>query len=193
MKSSGVDFITISQVAKHYLPTSRGLTDLLVAIKDGEVPVFCRAESEAVCVGEWLVSKSELLLRKITLHSSSQDNGLSVADAAKELGVKEEVAYALIRHGRLRSEKVQCSRRSAQIISPAAIKHFKRNYILSSEVALLLEIPRGNVLLQLRDVGFSPVVGPTLLHAKCRQYAWRRSKKLTAYLASFARLYGLPE
>lgn len=193
LKSCGVDFITISQVAKHYLPTSNGLTELVVAIKDGEIPVFCRAESEAVCVGEWLVSKSELLLRKIKLHSSSQDKGLSVADAAKELGVKEEVAYALVRHGRLRSEKVQCSRRSAQIISPTAIKHFKRNYILSPEVALLLEIPRGNVLLQLRDEGFSPVVGPTLLHAKCRQYAWRRSKKLTAYLASFARLYGLPE
>lgn len=193
LTSPGVDFITISQVAKHYLPTSNGLAELVVAIKDGEIPVFCRAESEPVCVGEWLVSKAELLLRKITLHSSSQDKGLSVADAAKELGVKEEVAYALVRHGRLRSEKVQCSRRSAQIISPTAIKHFKRNYILSPEVALLLEIPRGNVLLQLRDKGFSPVVGPTLLHAKCRQYAWRRSKKLTAYLASFARLYGLSE
>ncbi|OPA96915.1 hypothetical protein BFW87_11390 [Pseudomonas fluorescens] len=193
LKSSGVDFITISQAAKHYFPTSSGLTELVVAIKDGEIPVFCRAESESLCVGKWLVSKSKIVLNRVNLHSSNQEKGMSIANAAKELGVKEEVAYALVRHGRLRSETVQCSRRSAQIISSEAILHFKRNYILSPEIALLLDLPRGNVLLQLRDEGFSPVVGPTLLHAKCRQYAWRRSKKLTAYLASFARLYGLPE
>lgn len=193
LTSSGVDFITISQVAKHYLPTLSGLIDLVVAIKNGQIPVFCRAESENVSVGKWLVSKSVLLRKKIIINSLSKDKGMSVSDAAKELGVKEEVAYALVRHGRLHSDTVQCSRRSAQIVSPAAIQHFKRNYILSPEVATLLEISRVNVLLTLRGDGFSPIVGPTLLHAKCRQYVWRRSKKLTAYLTSSAKLCGLPK
>jgi len=65
---------------------------------------------------------------------------MSVSDAAKELGVKEEVAYALVRHGRLHSDTAQCSRRSAQIVGPAAIQYFKRNYILFPEVVTLLEV-----------------------------------------------------
>lgn len=188
MATTNDDFITVSQAAKHYLPTSSGLAELVMAIQSGEIPVFCRAESEAVCVGKWLVSLNELVLKKITLHTTSQEKGMSVSDAAKILGVKEEVAYALVRLGRLRSEIVQCSRRSAQVVSLGAIQHFQRNYILSPEIALILGMPRVNALLKLREEGLFPVAGPNLLNAKCRQYVWRRSKKLTAYLASAAKL-----
>lgn len=116
---------------------------------------------------------------------------MSVAYAAKMLGVKEEVAYALVRLGRLRSETVQCSRRSAQVVSLGAIQRFKRNYIFAPEVALILGEPRVNALLRLREAGFFPVVGPNLINAKCRQYVWRRSKKLTAHLASAVNFRGL--
>jgi hypothetical protein len=144
-------------------------------------------------MGKWLVSLNELVQKKITIRTSSQEKGMSVTDAAKTLGVKEEVAYALIRLGRLRSETVQCSRRSAQVVNLEAIHHFRRNYILAPEVTLVLGAPRVNVLLKLREGGFSPVAGPNLLNARCRQYVWRRSKKLTAFLVSAAKLRGLLE
>lgn len=180
----GEDFLTISQITKHYLPTSSGLVELVRAIQSGDIPAFCRADSETVNVGKWLVSLNELVLKKIVIRTSSQEKGMSVASAAKVLGVKEEVAYSLVRLGRLRSEIVQCSRRSAHVVNLEAIKHFKQNYILAPEVALMLGKPKVNALLKLRVEGFFPIAGPTLLNAKCRQYVWRRSKKLTAHLAS---------
>ncbi|WP_095081041.1 TniQ family protein [Pseudomonas sp. Irchel s3h17] len=185
------DFITISQVAKHYLPTSGGLTELVMAIQSGEMPVFCRAESEALNVGKWLVSPNELQRKQITRSTSSQAKGMSVTEAAKMLGVKEEVSYTLVRLGRLRSEMVQCFRRPAHVVSLGAIQHFKRNYILAPEVAQILGISVINALFQLRKVGFLPVVGPSLLDAYCRQYVWRRSKKLAAYLTSTAKVCDL--
>jgi hypothetical protein len=139
-------------------------------------------------VGKWLISLDELVLKEIVQHASSQDKGMSVSAAAKLLGVKEEVAYSLIRLGRLRAETVQSSRRSAQVVSLGAIGHFKRNYILKPEIALILGTSR--VYDALRYKRYLPVAGPTLLHAKCRQYVWRRSKKLTAYLAAAARFGG---
>lgn len=120
----------------------------------------------------------------ITLHASKQSKGLSIAEAAKALGMKEEVAYALVRAGRLGSQTVQCSRRSAQVVSLKDLDHFKCNYILSSEIGQFLNTSPKSVCFHLRLKGFEPVAGPSLLKAQCRQNVWRRSKKLTAYLKS---------
>lgn len=193
LKRSGDDFLTISQIAKHYLPTSGGLVELVRAIQTGEISVFCRAESETINIGKWLVSKSELVLNKILIDTSLQEKGMSVANAAKILGVKEEVAYAIVRLGWLRSVTVQCSRRSAFVVTVEAIRHFKQNYILAPEIALILNTPGARVLKKLRKEGFLPVVGPSLLNAPCRQYVWRRSKKLIAYLTSAGKLRELRE
>ena len=184
------DFIAISKVAKHYLPTSGGLAELMNAIKSGEVSVFCRTSEESLNIGKWLVSPNELERIRITCHVSSQGKGMSVTNAAKMLGVKAEVAYALVRLGRLRSETVQCSRRTAQVVSHGAVQHFNRNYILAPEIALALNVSVVNVLDLLRERGFLPIAGPNLSHVLCRQYVWRRCKQLKIYMAqeqSFAR------
>lgn len=65
LANSSENFITISQVAKHYLPTSGGLAEMVVAIQSGEIPVFCRAESETVSIGKWLVDLNELVQKKL--------------------------------------------------------------------------------------------------------------------------------
>lgn len=178
----GGNFITISQIAQHYLPTSSGIVDLVLAIRDGHIPVYCRTESEALSIGKWLMNPDELLHNNITFTKSSTLVGMSVGEAAKILNVKEEVAYTLVRLGRLRSETVQRSRRPAKVVSLQAIQHFKRNYILASEVAKILGTSVVNALIQLREGGFLPIVGPTLSDSYCRQYVWRRNKKLAAYL-----------
>lgn len=177
------NFITISKVAKHYLPTSGGLAELLTAIKSGEISVFCSSSEESLNVGKWLVSPDELKYLKITCHVSSQEKGMSVTNAAKMLGVKEEVAYALVRLGRLRSETVQCSRRPAKVVSIGAVQHFNQNYILAPEIALALRVSVVNVLDLLQERGFFPVIGPNISHVLCRQYVWRRSKQLKSHLA----------
>lgn len=187
------DFKTISQVAKYYLPTSGGLVELANAIKAGKISVFCKAESELLNFGKWLVDPGELERQAIRHSISSHTRNMSVTEAAKMLGVKSEVCYALVRIGRLRSETVQRSRRAAKVITLGALHHFKRNYIFAPEVAKVLGISVVNALPYLRKKGFFPVVGPSLSDAHCRQYVWRRSKKLVAFLSSTASLCDPPE
>ena len=182
------DFVTISQVAKYYLPTSGGLVELAKAIKSGEILVFCKPESEILNFGKWLIDPGELVRKGIKHSLSSHTRSMSVTEAAKMLGIKSEVCYSLVRLGRLRSETVQCSRREAKVITLAAVQHFKRNYILAPEVAKVLGVSVVNVLPHLLKRSFFPVVGPTLSDAHCRQYVWRRRKKLIVFLASTASL-----
>lgn len=186
LQVSGDDFITISQVAKHYLPTADGFPQLMKAIKSGDVSVFCGADSEVVNIGKWLVSSQEIKAKAIIFHTTPEPNGFSIGEAAKILGVKEEVAYALVRGGQLGSETVQCSRRSAQLVSNKSIEHFQRNYILAPEIGRVLKMSTISVRHYLRKWGFSPIVGPSLLRVQCRQNVWRRTRKLTTLLASIA-------
>jgi hypothetical protein len=158
----------------------------MTAIKSGEVSVFCSADSEAVNIGKWLVSSQEIKAKVITFHTTPRSNGFSIGEAVKILGVKEEVAYALIRGGQLGSEKVQCSRRSAQVVSSKSIEHFQRNYILASEIAKVLRMSTISVRHYLRKWGFSPIAGPSLLRVQCRQNVWRRTRKLKTLLASIS-------
>lgn len=188
LEEAGEDFVTISQVAKHYLPTSGGLVELVRGIQSGEIPVFCRAATESIIMGKWLVSKHDLILHKIVTSVSLPSKGMSVTNAAKMLGVKEEVAYALVRLGRLRSDTIHCSRRSASVVTVGAIRHFTQNYIFAPEVAMILNTSKARVLMKLRKEGFLPVAGPSLLNAPCRQYVWRRSKKLMAYIVLTGKL-----
>ncbi|MEX5540334.1 TniQ family protein [Pseudomonas poae] len=184
LQVSGDDYITISQVAKHYLPTADGFPQLMKAIKSGDVSVFCGADSEAVNIGKWLVSSQEIKAKTITFHTTPRPNGFSIGEAAKVLGVKEEVAYALVRGGQLGSEIVQCSRRSAQLVSNKSIEHFQRNYILAPEIGKVLKMSTISVRHYLRKWGFNPIAGPSLLRVQCRQNVWRRTKKLSALLVS---------
>ncbi|PWE43040.1 TniQ family protein [Pseudomonas prosekii] len=180
------DFITISQVAKHYLPTAYGFPQLMTAIKSGEVSVFCGADSEVVNIGKWLVSSQQIKAKVIAFHTAPRPNSFSIGEAAKILGVKEEVAYALVRGGQLGSETVQCSRRSAQVVSNKSIEHFQKNYILAPEIARILKMCTTSVRYYLRIRGFIPIAGPSLLRAQCRQNVWRRTRKLTALLVSIS-------
>lgn len=179
---SGDDFITISQVAKHYLPTADGFPQLMKAIKSGDVSVFCGADSEAVNIGKWLVSSQEIKAKAIIFHTPPRPNDFSVGEAAKILGVKEEVAYALVRGGQLGSETVQCSRRSAQLVSYKSIEHFQRNYILAPEIGRVLKMSTISVRHYLRKWGFNPIAGPSLLRVQCRQNVWRRTKNFRLFL-----------
>ena len=97
---------------------------------------------------------------------SSSCGGMSVDDAAKALGLKQEVGYALVRAGLLRSSRDDAGSRRVQA---ADVESFRRAYVSLRELA--------------RDAGTSPRAALGLLDARPiagpgvdanRQYFFRR-------------------
>lgn len=105
---------------------------------------------------------------------------MSVSQAAKELGVKEEVAYALARLGLLRTDTERHGRRKTQTVSDASLKRFRRSYVLAPELAALLKTDPRGMAKRLISAGIKPVAGPRLAGAPCRQYVWRRDVTTTS-------------
>jgi len=107
---------------------------------------------------------------------------LSIIEAATALAVKQEVAYALVRNGAIKSYERRILGRSARFVQLRDLEAFQRKYVFGSELAKwLARSPKSIVQLLLRE-GVAPAGGPTIAEGPCRQYYWRRSKKLTTFI-----------
>jgi len=176
--------VTISFIAKHYLPAGGGLVELVQAINTGDLLAYRLDEGESAALGQWLMRLDELSswMEERFKGSHLEFSGISVPKAAVILGIKEEVAYACVRLGLLESIPMKIGRCTQNRITPKAIETFRRKYILGPEIATYLGMSPRDSLRHLWDIRFRPVAGPTLVSASCRQYVWSRSKKLLEYL-----------
>jgi hypothetical protein len=97
---------------------------------------------------------------------------MTVSTAAESLGVKPEVAYALVRLGLFESELVQVGRRQAQGISTSAVLAFRSSYVLAAELARGCGRSSRALIEALASDGVEPVAGPA--QGTCRQVVYRR-------------------
>lgn len=102
------------------------------------------------------------------------ENLLLIPDAAKCLGVKEEVAYALTRLSLLETVQFTAGRRKAKGVCSEALKNFKNEYVLASELAKVKRCSSGKIATALADLGIHPVAGPSI--GNCRQLVYRRAE-----------------
>lgn len=86
----------LNYLAKHHLPAGGGL---IKAIQAGQLQAFSGGDYE-VMLGHWLIKTQALKkwMRNV-FQKPSDFPGITVCKAAILLGVKQEVAYALVRRG----------------------------------------------------------------------------------------------
>ncbi|MCL9800747.1 MULTISPECIES: hypothetical protein [unclassified Pseudomonas] len=177
-------FVSVNYLAKHHLPTGGGLVEMIEAIKSGELRAFRDADESKAAIGHWLLRPQDLTdWMQSALQKPSDSPGITVGKAATLLGVKEEVAYAMVRLGILWSMSVRRGRSTVLMVKPTAIERFRRKYILGPELAVFLGMSPKHTTHHLWMNGFRPVAGPSIVKSPCRQYVWPRSKKLMDYLA----------
>lgn len=92
----------------------------------------------------------------------------SITEAARALGIKDQVAYHLVRHGLL--ECGAAPQRRARRISNNDLAAFKARYISLVEIAKRLGTSPKQILNSLQAC---PVAGPSI--DGCRQYFYSRS------------------
>lgn len=97
---------------------------------------------------------------------------LSIPDVADRLGVKQEVAYALVNLGLLEVEMYACGRRQAQGVSTGSLETFHTVNVLAANVAKSLGRSSRAVIKALSDDAIEPIAGPAL--GNCRQTVYLR-------------------
>jgi hypothetical protein len=102
---------------------------------------------------------------------------LSIPDVAERIGVKQEVAYALVRSGLLPTVEMKVgTKRDGQGVTPAALEIFGQRYIFARDLAKHLCRSPKTVIEKLGLLGLHPVCGPQV--DGCRQVVYQNDVAL---------------
>lgn len=116
-------------------------------------------------------------------HGRHPFSTLSVPVAAEWLGVKQEVAYALIRLGLLHAEERAQGRRTAACVDVEALKLFQATYVFATELAKACGRSPKAIVAALTAEGIDAAAGPG--HGTCRQAVYARGGlKVVPWLSS---------
>lgn len=102
-----------------------------------------------------------------------RDRCMTIVEAAQDLGVKQEVAYHLVRCGVLSFTIATRQKKRFRVISPDALDAFRQRFVSSVEIAQQWNTSPTTVVHILLDANVRPVVGPSI--DGCRQYFFDRA------------------
>ncbi|MFT4206249.1 MAG: helix-turn-helix domain-containing protein [Ralstonia sp.] len=164
--------VSVAQLAKCSIASAESFVSLIGAIQTGELSVWVPPGSKQE-MGKWRLSKDDLAKWRPVAETVGASR-LSVSDVAVQLGVKSEVAYALVRAGLLPATTDRAGRRVAQWVDVPAMHEFRERYILGTELATLAGTSPKQVTQRLMARGIQPIAGPRSARTFCRQYVWQR-------------------
>lgn len=160
--------VTLDHVLR-YGPLGDGaVAQLLLDISTGALTPHARSTAHQGVVGA-IIDQREVARRAQTAGA----NRMSVVQASEHLGVKQEVAYALIRLGLLEADETRMGRRTVATLSTEQVQRFLSNYVFASELARACGRSPKAVVAALAAEDVTEVAGPNL--GNCRQVVFARA------------------
>lgn len=171
--------VALSHVLKHWAWDTDEIIDLIEDVRDGKVPLEGLLDG-APGLARWLFNAQAL---KLWRHgrASGQSNWLSVPRLAKVLGVKQEVAYWLVRNDFIHGEKLRPQRGAGTRVSALELLRFRQNYVFATEIADALKTTSRKAGDFLAVQGIYAVSGRGI--EKCGKIFYARTEALTQALA----------
>lgn len=162
--------LTLKDCLKYILPNGDTLVNILRDVEAGVLPVLGKVSRfqgvsaiafEKGKFNDWLLKQNQNI------------KTCTVRDFAKQLQIKEEVAYAIARSDMLKTTMARVGRRIERHTTQAWITDFESKYIFGSRVAALLKTSSSKLRNLLDQVGVHPIAGPGV--DACRQIIYERA------------------
>lgn len=148
--------ISFAEVSRYFLSQRAEFVSLIRAVQERRINLSRWDESARGIVGA-IFGREEFL----NWHRQQCCiGGVTVPEAAVHLGVKQEVAYYLVRSGLLKGRAAVRGRRTVTLITTDALMDFEQSYVSSVDVAAAMSLSIARVVAVLSDVGISPICGP---------------------------------
>lgn len=169
--------VSLGHLFKYWCWSSAEVVLLIQSIRAGTVQLVALVKG-AVGISRWVFDVSELKAFQENCGVSLADS-LSVPEMAQMLGVKQEVAYWLVRHRFIRSEKA--GRFSSAGVRREDIEDFRRQHVFGRDLATFLGRSAKKTMMLLAERG----VHPLLVEGAdaCRQLIYRLDPPLRDFLA----------
>lgn len=151
--------VTVAEALRLFVPSAATI-DFVRALLEGKMPVRFSGGS-VTSFRDLRVDRREAK-SIVWLIAKRSGNKLSVPNVARTLGVKEEVAYHLVRRGLIRSSPMRAGRREARFVEQVEIDRFQAEIQPLARVAAKAGISGRSSLQWSIDSGLELVSGPTV-------------------------------
>lgn len=166
------ELLPMKAILKIYLATEKEFISLVESLQSKMLtPVLLQTEKSGL--GGIAIGRAEFFAWRRLTRAGNGGSDFTVDQAARQLGIKQEVGYHLVAKGLLRSSTGVRGRRRCQLVASADIGEFKATYASGSELAKSRGTSAKMVIARLRERGILPVAGPSV--DSCRQTFFRRS------------------
>lgn len=142
----------VDYLGRRFPSVAKQFQGFLLAIMDGDIPVNLNP-SESLP----LFKRIEVGIKDIRIWELNSYGYLSVPHAAELIGLKQEVAYHLVKKGLLSAD---IHPDAGAIISVQALKRFENNFVMATELAKKLNVASRSVVRMMEASGVRPVSGP---------------------------------
>lgn len=160
--------VTLDHVLRYGPLGDEAVAQLLLDISTGAPTPHARSTAHQGVAGV-IIDQREVSRRAQVAGA----NRMSVVQASEHLGVKQEVAYALIRLGLLEADETLLGRRTAATLSAEQLQRFHSNYVFASELARACGRSPKAVVAALAAEDVTEVAGPN--RGNCRQVVYART------------------
>jgi hypothetical protein len=176
--------VSIDHVLRFWCCTGDEIASLLVNFRDGVLQPKGRLGPSGG-ISRMVVDESHARQLVDQCRNKDQDKW-TIRQVAELLGIKQEVAYFLVRQGLLASATVVIGRREAAMVTRGDLDAFRARYVLARDLAKLNKTSSRSLQGRLAEVNIHPVVFPVLSGA-CRQLIYEKSAALSEIFPNLIR------
>jgi hypothetical protein len=178
------DCVSMTHILKYWTWTNEDIADFILTVRNGEIPIINRLEGLAG-LAAW-----NFRLQEIKLWHSRKLKGLgswlTISQAAKMLGVKEQVGYELVKLNLMKAEIAPHQMKRGTRVHRTAVETFHAQYVFGTEICSQLHISPKKLFSFLEKQGIKPISGPQVNGA--RQNLYLRTEHLNQLIKEMLNL-----
>lgn len=170
--------VSLAHVFKYWTWSDHEIIDLIEAVRDGVIELQAMVDG-AVGIGRWVFDRQSLKLWRQG-RSPESSNWISVPKVAQMLGVKQEVAYWLVRNEFIKAERLRPQTGIGAQVSRAELARFNNSYVFATEIAEAIGTSSRKVVRVFEDIGITPASGRGI--EKCGKVFFSKTPELVEFL-----------
>lgn len=152
------------------------LTDLVGEVLTATLTPSARAEGGTGLMAA--LFREEDILAMAQRYKVNRGDSLTIPEAALRIGIKQQVAYQLVREGLWPVIRAWENGRTIHLVNADTVASFKQRYVSASELALTVGTSPRSLVEAMNTHGVKPITGPGVDDG--RQYFFRRSDAVQA-------------
>ena len=170
--------IYLGHILRYWTWTNNDIAELIHSVHSEEISPVNKLDSQTG-IAAWNFNLSELKNWKLK-NQEGIGTWLTITQAAKLIGIKEQVAYELVKRGYLKAEVMPFQVKRGTRVKRIEVEAFNEKYIFATKISEVLGCSPRKAIINLKHMDIVAISGPTI--DGMRQVIYLKSEELDSFI-----------